>query len=197
MIRAVRDKRFKYFKNYRPEKPYIMDIKYRMQMTLMQELLRAYEAGELNEEQLLWFRQTKPEEELYDLESDPHELNNLADNPDYKEKLEELRQEHQNWQEKYGDMGFIPETEMLSKMWLGKDHAPSTEDPVLTRNEEIITIECNTGGASIGYKLVRDGKEPVSWEVYTKPIEVKPGDLVKVVAHRIGYEPSKIIELNI
>ena len=197
MVRAVRDKQFKYFKNYQPEKPYIMDIEYRMQMTLMQELWRAYEAGELTGDQLLWFSQTKPNEELYDIEVDPHEINNLADDPAYRDKLEELRQEHLNWQEKYGDMGFIPEEKMLNDMWQGKDHAPSTEDPIITSKEEMLTIECNTGGASIGFKIIRDGMEPAAWDVYTKPIEVKAGDLVKVVAHRIGYEQSNIIELNI
>ncbi|MFC2125222.1 sulfatase-like hydrolase/transferase [Bacteroidota bacterium] len=197
MVRAVRDKQFKYFKNYQPEKPYIMDIEYRMQMTLMQELLRAFEADELNRNQLLWFSQKKPIEELYDLENDPHELHNLIDEPSYREKLEELRQAHIDWQKNYGDLGFIPEEEMLREMWKGKDYAPSTEYPVLNRNEGTLSISCTTNGASIGFKIIREGTEPASWDVYTEPIEVNPGDIVKVIAHRIGYEPSQIIELKI
>ena len=35
-------------------------------------------------------------EELYDYENDPHALNNLIDNPDYKEIVEELRKELHN-----------------------------------------------------------------------------------------------------
>jgi len=197
MVRAVRDKQFKYFKNYQPEKPYIMDIEYRMQMTLMQELWRAYEADELEGDELLWFSQSKPDEELYDLEKDPHEVNNLAADPAYKDKLEELRQEHLNWQEKYGDMGFIPEEKMLSDMWQGKDQPPSTLDPVLTENNGTISIQCSTSGASIGFKIIRNGDEPDSWDVYSKPVVIQTGDLVKVIAHRIGYEPSNIIELKI
>jgi hypothetical protein len=129
MVRGIRDKRFKFFKNYQPEKPYIMDIEYRMQMDLMNELIRAREAGELNEAQELWFAQSKPEEELYDLDSDPHELNNLIDDPKYNKKADELRAELQRWMDDIGDKGFIPEEEMISQMWGGKDTPPATEPP--------------------------------------------------------------------
>ncbi len=195
MVRGVRNKRYKYFKNYYPERPYIMDIEYRMQMDLMQELIRAHEAGELNETQELWFRDTKPVEELYDLENDPHELNNLAGDPAYREKMEELRTALEQWQSDVGDMGFIPEREMINDMWNGKDHPPRTEDPEISRqNNATISITCSTEGASIGYKIIRDGKVPSSWQVYTGPFDLEKGEKLIVQAHRIGYEPSDNIE---
>ena len=63
MIRAVRDHRFKYMRNFQTEKPYYLPVAYREQMPIMQELLRMRDAGELNEYQAQWFRQTKEEEE--------------------------------------------------------------------------------------------------------------------------------------
>jgi len=152
---------------------------------------------ELNKEQLLWFNQTKPDEELYDLENDPHELHNLANDIQYKEKLEELRQAHKDWQANYGDLGYIPEENMIKAMWLGKDFPPSTENPAIDHSGGTVTLNCSTKGASIGYKINREGIEPSSWNVYTNPFDVKSGDTVKAVAHRIGYEPSQIIELKI
>jgi arylsulfatase A-like enzyme len=196
MVRGIRDKRFKYFKNFQPEKPYIMDIEYRMQMDLMQELIRAHEAGELNDTQELWFAQSKPEEELYDLETDPYELHNLIDDPAYVEKAEELRTELQRWMDDIGDMGFIPEDDMISRMWEGRDHPPITENPEILLQEEKITIQCPTSGASIGFKIIKNGMEPESWQVYTGPFELKEDESLRYQAQRIGYEPSPILEYS-
>ena len=115
--RAVRDKRFKYIKNYRPEKPFVQFIPYRDQMGLMQELLEGHEKGTLNSAQSLWFRPTKPVEELYDTANDPHELNNLANDPGFQDILLELRQAHERWAEETGDLGLIPEQELVIRMW--------------------------------------------------------------------------------
>ena len=197
MVRGIRDKRFKFFRNYQPEKPYIMDIEYRLQMDLMNELIRAHEAGELNEAQELWFAQTKPDEELYDLEADPHELNNLIDNSEYKEKADELRTELRKWMDDIEDVGFTPEMEMILEMWEGKDTPPKTESPVLTVSETKVGIDCATPGASIGYKVIKEDQEPDSWQVYTGPIELKMDETLKFQAHRIGYEPSQIQEYKI
>ena len=113
-VRAVSDGRFKYLKNYQPEKPYYQDIKFRLSQKSMQEILRLKEAGQLNEQQAYWFRNSKPEEELFDTKSDPYEFKNLANNPAYKAKLTELRQKHFEWIKQFGDLGAIPEKELVS-----------------------------------------------------------------------------------
>ena len=69
-----------------------MDVSYRRGLPMMKEMLELHEKGELNEYQDDWFKPTKPLEELYDVENDPDELHNLASDPAYKEKLEELRE---------------------------------------------------------------------------------------------------------
>ena len=92
-IRAVRDKRYKYLRNFNPDQPYYLPLSYREQMPIMQELLLLNSSGQLNEFQSQWFRQSKVEEELFDTENDPNELANLANDPAYAEKLLELRTE--------------------------------------------------------------------------------------------------------
>ena len=47
--------------------------------------------GKLDKGQQLFFENSKPEEQLFDLENDPHELYNLADQAEYKEILLNLR----------------------------------------------------------------------------------------------------------
>jgi hypothetical protein len=47
-----------------------------------------------------------PEEELYDLTEDPHEIKNLADDPAMAEVKNELRGKHEKWIRDSGDLGF-------------------------------------------------------------------------------------------
>ena len=71
--RAVRDKRDRYVRNYEPWKTYAQDLNYMEQMPTMKEMRRLEAEGKLAGPERLFFRGTKPVEELYDLESDPHE----------------------------------------------------------------------------------------------------------------------------
>jgi arylsulfatase A-like enzyme len=71
-IRAARDHRFKYLRNYYPERPYYLPVVYREQMASMQELLRLRDEGKLTDAQAQWFRGSKPAEELFDTHADPH-----------------------------------------------------------------------------------------------------------------------------
>jgi arylsulfatase A-like enzyme len=112
MVRGVRDQHFKYFRNYYPERPNIQQIRYRMQVPLMQELARLHTAGELGADQQIWFNTSKPLEELYDTRKDPDEVHNLATDPQYEEKLAELRAAHLEWRSNTFDLGAIPEPEM-------------------------------------------------------------------------------------
>ena len=63
-VRAVSDGRFKYIRNYMPEKPNYQNIRFRLHNPLMEHLLELNEKGLLNENQARWFAPSKPEEEL-------------------------------------------------------------------------------------------------------------------------------------
>jgi N-sulfoglucosamine sulfohydrolase len=193
-VRAVTDGRYKYLKNYMPEKPYYQNIEYRLQQKSMVEILRLRDEGKLNAQQMYWFRKSKPDEELFDTKADPNEFNNLANDSKYKAKLLELRAKHQEWLKKYGDLGAIPEKELLAKWWNGKEEAPKTNETIVNVAGGKAIINCSTKGASIGYKKHQNDK---SWEVYSKPIQVNTGDSLYVLAHRIGYLPSEIIKMKI
>ena len=67
-----------------------------------------FDAGKLNEAQSR-FWQTKPTEELYDLQNDPDEVNNLANDPKHQAKLKELREALKGHVMKTRDIGFMPE----------------------------------------------------------------------------------------
>ena len=197
VIRAVRDEQFKYIRNYRPEQGYYLPITYRERIPVMQELLRLKEEGKLNDVQMQWFREQKPKEELFDCSVDPFELNNLADNPKYQEKLNELRAEMDKWLKAISDNPDLPERELIKKLWNGKDTQPSTSEPIISNDNGKVTINCETKGASIGLKVVKNGeKAPKSWEVYKSAINIPKGVKLLVQAHRIGFRPSSVIEIQ-
>lgn len=108
IIRMVRNKRFKYLRNYEPLKPYYQYMNTPEKGATMRELRRLHEAGELPAAAEAYFG-PKPVEELYDCETDPHELHNLAGDPKYASVLEELRRAHLQWVQDTKDVGLIPE----------------------------------------------------------------------------------------
>ena len=192
VIRAVKNDRYKYIRNYRPEQGYYLPIEYREQIPTMKELLRLYEVGELNAVQSQWFRERKPSEELFDCLNDPHELNNLAADPAYAHILIELRKEMDRWLIQIGDEPNLPEDQLITELWNGQEEQPKTENPVFRETGVHVAITSATIGASIGYKRVdQAGESP--WMVYHKPLKKLEGVTYKAVAHRIGYKPSKVI----
>ena len=193
-IRAVKDKQFKYIRNYRPEQGYYLPITYREKIPTMQELIRLKDKGKLNDVQMQWFRDKKPKEELFDCINDPFELNNLAEKPKYKGKLAELSNEMDRWLAEIGDVPNLPEKELVAKLWDGKKTKPKTANPVPVIKNGKIAISCDTKGASIGYKTNPKAK---SWSVYSGPFKIKSTEMLVVKAHRIGYEPSKDVKVKI
>ena len=193
-IRAVRDKQYKYLRNYNTDKPYYLPLEYRERMNSMQELLLLEKEGKLNENQMQWFRKSKPEEELFDTFSDPHELRNLAREPNFEKKLIELRKECDRWIQNTNDKGFMLETDLIETFWPNKKQ-PKTADPLITIIDGMLHITCETDGAVIGYRYrPSDIKPHLGWRPYTKPFKVDGKQEVELISHRIGFLPSLIIK---
>ena len=61
---------------------------------------------------LIW-QAKKPFEELYDVENDPEEIANLADDPEYSDLKDQMRTQLFEWMIETRDLGLIDETEMI------------------------------------------------------------------------------------
>jgi N-sulfoglucosamine sulfohydrolase len=114
-IRSVRGERFRYVRNYHPEKPYFQWLLYLDEMPIMQEWRRLAFAGELNETQKLFMSRTKPKEELYDLAQDPHEIRNLATDPAHAETLKTMSKALDDWIVQTKDLGEVTENELIRR----------------------------------------------------------------------------------
>ncbi len=112
MSRSVRDKKYRYTRNYMPHKIYAQYLEYLWRAPSMPSWEQAYRNGELNEVQSA-FWQTKPAEELYDVAADPHNIHNLAAEADYQAVLQRMREANRQWQLQVKDVGFLPEAMML------------------------------------------------------------------------------------
>jgi len=112
LIRCVRDRRYKYIRNFMPHLPYIQPSAYCDQAEIMQELRAVAASGRLDFAQKAIWSVTKPLEELYDTQSDPHELVNLAETNDHAAVLNRMRKALRAWLLETRDTGFMPEAEM-------------------------------------------------------------------------------------
>ena len=112
VIRAVRDQRFRYVRNYEPLKPYYQYMNTPEQGATMREIRRAEADESLPPAARQFSLGYKPVEELYDVQSDPHEIHNLASDPQYSQRLQTMREECLRWQQEIGDLGLMPEAEI-------------------------------------------------------------------------------------
>jgi len=208
MVRSVRDNKYRYVRNYYSNEPYIVWVPYRNNSPIMQELLRLHAEGGLTKEQALWFQNTRPPEELYDCEKDPHHMHNLAGDPTYKNELERLSNALDTWRSETVDMGDISEYAMKEMMWPGGiqpvtaiphfvPNAPSNrasqiadEDGTYT-GPVTISLYCATQGASIAY-TINDTRENPDWKLYNGPIQLTSGDhTIRSKAIRYGFKHSE------
>ena len=110
-IRSVRTERWKYIRNFMPQRSHLQPNHYKDHKPCLVALRDAAAAGQLDSVQRLLFAETRAPEELYDLDADPWEVHNLAANPAHSKTLGELRSILEQWIEQTQDQGRTPETE--------------------------------------------------------------------------------------
>jgi len=132
IIRSVRDNRFRYVRHYEPYKPYFQNVSYGELDPIMKELRRMHKDGALTGDPAQRMKATKPREELYDLQADPHELNNLANDPQYDDVLQRLRAAHLEWMLSTRDMGLVPEHDLAA----AEQQRGSRYEMMLQNNDE-------------------------------------------------------------
>lgn len=115
VARSVRDERFLYIRNYLPHLSWMQLERYSDQSDFRRELLRlAAAAGKLSAAAMTYAAPRRAREELYDTVADPHQIRNLAADPAYAEVLERMRGRLRQWLVETRDLGFLPESEVLS-----------------------------------------------------------------------------------
>jgi len=121
-IRAVADQRYRYIRNFTPDTPFLAYNAYKEKQYPVWTLLpKLHKEGKLTPEQAFLCQPRMPDEELYDLKEDPHQVRNLAKSADHQETLRRLRGVLNDWIERTNDQGRVAETpEVVERESKGK-----------------------------------------------------------------------------
>jgi len=194
LSRCVRDKRYKYIRNYMPHLPYAQLSAWPGQALIMKELRRLAAEGRLTGAQQFFAKQTKPIEELYDTRTDPHEINNLAGSSQYRQILEQMRRVGRRWVADTRDLGFLPEAEMHIR---AKDTTPYqiAIDPRKYNQQRILPAAelVGTGSESLlkMVKLLSDADSAVRyWAAVGLGALGPKAELATNVLHRVLADPQ-------
>jgi len=142
-FRTVRDARYRYIRNFTADRPFLQPNEYKAKQYPVWNLIKELAAAKkLTPEQSVLAAPTMPEEELYDLQTDPHQVTNLARSPQHVEVLKRLRSVLEKWIADSDDKGRVLESEQL------------------VRNKGLLNTNANP---NTGYTL--DGKPPSAADV--------------------------------
>ena len=185
--RAARDHRYKYIRSWEPGVPGGHALAYRDNLDMVRAMRARWQADGLNADQARWF-EAAGREQLYDLEADPHELNNLIGDAALQSKTDRLRRALDRWLQRVGDMSAVPEAEMRERFLEG-GKLPVTPAPSAVWQDGLLRANAS-GGASIGYRT-DEGR----WRLYVKPVAVEAQRL-EVKAVRYGWRESSVVALK-
>ena len=125
-FRTVRDARYRYIRNFTPDRPFLQANAYKEKQYPVWNLLKELDAqGRLTPTQKFLTAPTMPPEELYDLEADPYEIQNLAasSRPEHQAALKRLRGLVEQWIVDTNDQG----REFESAETIAKATAPAAK----------------------------------------------------------------------
>lgn len=113
-IRCIRDKEFKYIRNFMTDRP-LMQSQYRDKTAYYKEFMEIWQSGKYPFCDQ-WLSEDRVAEELYDIVNDPDEVHNLATDPAYAKVLVKMRNRLEGWIQDTNDQGQYPESKEQLKV---------------------------------------------------------------------------------
>ena len=184
--RAVRDARYKYLRSWYPQQPGGHPLQFRDNIDMVREMYTLNAQGALSENQGAWYA-PPGEERLYDLQQDPHEMNNVIADPGYQSVLVRMRDQMNGWLARVGDWSAEPEDSMVAgfESDSGRGETPS---PMLLINDGALVITPQGTEHSLEYRI--DGGR---WQLYSGPVNIGAQRAIDARAVRYGWKESDIV----
>lgn len=124
LVRGARSKQFLYLRNDFPQLPYMQRVRYMEHGLTTQDLRVARRDGTLTDAQAAWMADTKPAEELYDVDADPHCVHNLAGDPALADTMAAHRDALAAMLDEHGDHGRDTEEDSIAQGLIANDLDP-------------------------------------------------------------------------
>ncbi|PQO38930.1 sulfatase [Blastopirellula marina] len=145
VVRTLRKGKYRYVRNFQPFNFDGLMNNYRYKMAAYQEWRELYDAGKLNEVQAQFFK-TRPAEMLFDVEADPYETKNLADDPAHAKTLSVMRGALSIMLKGMPDLGFYPENYLAAHaadnpVAFGQQHKDEIAKLIETANLEVLSFD--------------------------------------------------------
>jgi arylsulfatase A-like enzyme len=112
LVRSITDGRYVYLRNYMPHVSQGQYVAYQFETPSTRIWREWFDNGKTNAAQSKFWKTPKDPEELYDLQNDPDEVNNLAGSKEHASILKKLRKAQRKHLIAIQDVGFLPEGEM-------------------------------------------------------------------------------------
>lgn len=184
--KLVRDNRYAYIRNFITDQAALPFHLYQNINPITAEWRRLDAEGKLTPLQRSYLHGPIPAEELYDTETDPHQIRNLATDPAHRGRVLAMRAAMEAWIARTGDLSATPELELVARIWPdGKQ--PKTAVPTACGIGAAVRLASATPGASIGWR-----GEDGAWRLYAGP--VKGAREAKAI--RYGYAESAVARLG-
>nr|WP_298894690.1 sulfatase [uncultured Altererythrobacter sp.] len=187
-FRGVREERW-HFIRYFSDKPILPSLGYQNVNPIMREMRRLHTEGGLSPLQASYLADAAAREFLFDTEADPDEVRNLADNPRFAAIKSRMSDRLEKWIEGSGDMGRIPERDLVARIWPGGQQPQTAMVEACLNSGGKVLLTSETKGASIGYGGA-DGEALL----YARPIDATSPFRAKAV--RYGYKPSPVAVID-
>ena len=212
--RSIRTKDWRLIENLVTDKPYLAPLAFRDQAPGYQELLRLHRQGGSS---FPFLAQQKPRFELYNIQKDPEEANNVASVPENKATFKRLKKSLQSMY--VTDLGIThTESELVAEMYPNGTQ-PMTAPVAIsidTETEPKFVLSSTTPSASILYRFKRRGyayfnHEVSNWFTYAETdgptnldvaslkllSERYPHVFLEAKATRYGYQDSTSVTASL
>ncbi|WP_425617614.1 sulfatase-like hydrolase/transferase [Anatilimnocola sp. NA78] len=167
LVRSVTDGRYVYLRNYFPHVSQAQHVDYQFATPTTRVWRKLFDEGKATEAQAIFWREPKAPEELYDLQSDPDEVRNLAGSAEHRAVLEKLRKAQREHLVAIRDVCFLPEGELHSRSERSSPYQLARNDDKYPQARIVAAAELasNLSPAALPElnKLLKDTDSAVRW----------------------------------
>jgi len=198
LVRSLRKGRYKYIRNYQAFYPDSLQNNYRYRQLAYAQWRKMYRDGKLNDVQRQFF-EPRAAEGLYDIETDPHEVKNLASDPKHAKTLVDLRTRLQKKIKGLPDLGFYPESFLVEKVLgapiaYGKSHA--AEIGTLVDTADLATLPFDQAKGKLSAALASDNAWVRYWALNACSVFGKKATSLAPTAKSLLADPELLVRLR-